>query len=95
MKSLTKNIPASVRARLLNLSRDRKEDFNLTLSRFASERFLYRLGKSEYRKSYVLKGAMLLTSLLEDVSYPPTRDLDILKEGIGERQSIITEYAPR
>ena len=93
MKSLPKNVPASVRARLLNLSRDREEDFNLTLSRFASERFLYRLGKSEYRKKYVLKGAMLLTSLLEDVRYRSTRDIDVLKEGTGERESIITDIS--
>ena len=93
MKSLPKNVPASVRARLLNLSRDREEDFNLTLSRFASERFLYRLGKSEYRKKYVLKGAMLLTSLLEDVRYRPTRDIDLLREGTGERESIITDIS--
>jgi hypothetical protein len=93
MKSLPKNVPASVRARLLNLSRNREEDFNLTLSRFASERFLYRLGKSEYRKKYVLKGAMLLMSLLEDVNYRPTRDIDVLKEGAGERQSIITDIS--
>ncbi|MBC8252811.1 MAG: hypothetical protein H8E35_02125 [Ardenticatenia bacterium] len=33
---------ASVRQPLLNLSRDRGEDFNLTLNRYASERFLYR-----------------------------------------------------
>jgi hypothetical protein len=93
MKSLPKNVPASVRARLLNLSRNREEDFNLTLSRFVSERFLYRLGKSEYRKKYILKGAMLLTSLLEDVRYRPTRDIDVLRVGTVERQAIITDIS--
>ena len=36
------NLPASVRQRLLNLSRDRGEDFNLTLMRYGTERLLYR-----------------------------------------------------
>ena len=93
MRSPPKNVPASVRARLLNLSKDREEDFNLTLSRFASERFLYRLGKSEHRKKYFLKGAMLLTSLLEEARYRPTRDIDVLKKGTGERESIIKDIS--
>ena len=41
MTSDKRNVPESIRARLLNLSRDRHEDFNLTLSRYVAERFLY------------------------------------------------------
>ena len=41
------NRPASIRQRLLNLSRDRGEDFNLTLTRYGTERLLYRLSQSE------------------------------------------------
>ena len=81
MKGEPKNIPASVRARLLNLSRDRQEDYNLTLTRYVSERFLYRLGKSPCRQDYVLKGAMLLTVSLDQLRYRPTRDIDMLRTG--------------
>ncbi len=35
------NLEASVRRRLLNVSRARAEDFNLVLTRYATERFLY------------------------------------------------------
>jgi hypothetical protein len=42
-KSPLKNIAASVRQRLLNLSRQRAEDFNFVLTKYALERFLYRL----------------------------------------------------
>ena len=35
-----KNLPASVRQRLLNLSRERGEDSNFTLTRYANERLL-------------------------------------------------------
>lgn len=75
------NIPASVRQRLLNLSRERGEDFNLILTRYAVERFLYRLSISQYANQFVLKGAMLLT-IWTGYSYRPTRDLDLL--GFGD-----------
>jgi predicted nucleotidyltransferase component of viral defense system len=51
-----KNIPASVRQRLLNLSREKGEDFNLLLTRFALERLLYRLGESSFSDQFILKG---------------------------------------
>jgi hypothetical protein len=50
---------ASVRARLLNLARQRGEDFQITLRNYFFERFLYRLGRSPVRERFVLKGAML------------------------------------
>jgi len=75
------NIPASVRQRLLNLSRERGEDFNLILTRYAVERLLYRLSVSPYANQFVLKGAMLL-NIWTGYSYRPTRDLDLL--GFGD-----------
>ena len=53
------NLEASVRRRLLNVSRERDEDFNLVLTRYATERFLYRLSMSPYTDQFVLKGALL------------------------------------
>ena len=44
-----RNIAASVRQRLLNASRARHEDFQVTLTRYALERLLYRLSKSAHR----------------------------------------------
>lgn len=43
------NLAASVRQRLLNLSRTKKEPFDRILSRYAVERLLYRLSRSSYR----------------------------------------------
>jgi hypothetical protein len=43
------NIPASVRARLLNLSRVRNEPFQLLLTRYVLERLLYRLSLTAHR----------------------------------------------
>jgi hypothetical protein len=58
-RSPKKNLPASVRQRLLNLSRERGEDFNFTLTQYANERLLYRLACSPHRDQFVLKGAAL------------------------------------
>lgn len=76
-----KNVAASVRQRLLNLSRATREDFQLTLTRYAVERLLYRLSNSEHRDTFVLKGAMLF-ALWTGSMHRPTRDLDLL--GFGD-----------
>ena len=54
-----RNVAASVRQRLLNRARERGEDFQLVLTRYAVERFLYRLSRSPYAGQFVLKGATL------------------------------------
>ncbi len=53
------NMAASVRQRLLNLSRERKEDFGLVLTKYGLERVLYRIVQSKHRELFVLKGALL------------------------------------
>lgn len=78
------NLTASVHQRLLNLSRERNEDFNLLLKRYALERLLYRLSRSEHADQFVLKGAMLF--IVWDMHpHRPTRDLDLL--GYGDASS--------
>ncbi len=73
-------IGASVRARLLKLARERKEDFQLVLTRYANERLLYRLATSPHRNNFVLKGAALFT-LWTGTPHRATRDLDLLGFG--------------
>jgi hypothetical protein len=77
-----RNIAASVRQRLTNRARERGEDVDLIFIRYALERLLYRLGISEHRDRFVLKGALLF-SLWAGEPYRATRDLDLL--GFGER----------
>ena len=76
-----RNTAASVRDRLLELARQRGEEFQLTLTRYGLERLLYRLSQSEYRNRFILKGAMLFT-LWDDQMHRPTRDVDFL--GFGD-----------
>jgi hypothetical protein len=49
----------SIRHRLRDVIRERGEDVQFGLQRYAAERFLYRLGRSPHRARFVLKGAML------------------------------------
>jgi len=70
-----KNVPASVRARLLDLARGQHLEFQLVLSEFAIERLLYRLGTSRHAERFVLKGATLFR-LWSDVPTRATWDLD-------------------
>lgn len=83
MTKAATNIPASVRARLLRLSKEQEEDFSLLLQRYAAERFLYRLSQSPQRSRFVLKGAMLF-AIWGGSMYRSTRDLDLMGFGPGE-----------
>ncbi len=81
-----RNIAASVRARLAKMAKEKGEDFQRLLVRYATERFLYRLYQSIYADKFVLKGAMLFVA---QASWPyrPTRDLDLL--GLEKRTAAI------
>lgn len=81
MAKKIKNIGASVRARLLSLSKTNNQSFDLVLTRFALERLLFRLSQSRHADRFVLKGAMLLMFWFKD-TYRGTRDLDLL--GLGD-----------
>jgi hypothetical protein len=74
------NLAASVRQRLLNLAQARGEDFQRLLTRYAIERFLYRLSQSPHASCFILKGALLFLLWMEE---PPrrTKDLDLLGTG--------------
>ncbi len=69
-----RNIGASVRNRLLARARVERTDFQILLTRYALERFLYRLSVSGQRERFVLKGAMLF-AIWQDNPFRPTRDL--------------------
>jgi len=78
-----RNVAASVRARLLNKARAERLDFNLLLTRYALERFLYRLSISEHHGQFLLKGALLF-DIRFDAPHRPTHDADLLGFGPTE-----------
>jgi predicted nucleotidyltransferase component of viral defense system len=76
-----KNIGTSVRTKLLQLAKQRGDDFQLVLLRYVNERLLYRLATSQHANRFVLKGAALFT-VWTGKPHRATRDLDLL--GFGD-----------
>ncbi|CCU78183.1 hypothetical protein HSACCH_00465 [Halanaerobium saccharolyticum subsp. saccharolyticum DSM 6643] len=82
MSDNIKNMEASVRARLLNIAKEEKLNFDFILLLFMQERLLYRLSISEYRDQFVLKGGLLILSTL-NIKTRPTRDIDFLAQNVS------------
>lgn len=86
-----RNIGASVRARLLNVAKQRNQQFQLLLTRFALERLLYRLSLTAHRDRFVLKGAVLITTWLDN-PHRPTRDIDFLGFGDPSPETVLNAF---
>ena len=57
---MSRNLAASVRARLMNQAKSSGRPFQEVLQHYGLERLLYRLAQSPYRDRFLLKGALLL-----------------------------------
>lgn len=66
-----------MRARLLQLARQRGDRFNDVLVRYGTERLLDRLSRSKYKDRFLLKGAMLF-AVWAGAPHRATRDADLL-----------------
>ena len=88
---MTANRSASVLARLLNLAKQRGDDYNLLLNRFALERLLCRVAASAHAHRFLLKGALLF-SLWYDQPHRPTRDADLLGFGPDDADTLIATF---
>ncbi len=76
-KKEIKDLGASIRARLTNIAKETKRDFDALLLQYFQERFLYRLSISPFRSAFVLKGALLF--LIYGMPFlRPTKDVDFL-----------------
>lgn len=91
MPDPVRNRAESVRARLLNLSRESGQPFQMLLTRYALERFLYRLSMTEHRDRFVLKGAMLMATWFAN-PFRPTQDVDFLGFGDPEPDSLLAVF---
>lgn len=88
---MSKDLSASVRARLLNIAKAQSADFNQVLVRFSLERILYRLSQSAHADQFLLKGALLFT-LWYDMPHRTTRDADLLGFGPSDLESIAQTF---
>ena len=85
-----KNIPASVKQKLLNISRKDKQPFNELIQYYSMERFLYRLSQSDHVDSFILKGALAL-QVRKVEKFRPTMDIDISKKRDSEISEIMEQ----
>lgn len=67
----------SIKARLKNLAITEKKQFDYLLMLYFIERLLYRISVSRYRNGFILKGGLLLYTILEDKARA-TKDIDLL-----------------
>jgi hypothetical protein len=81
MSNPREGLARSAQVRLAKHAREINADPNLVLTRYAVERFLYRLSRSPHVERFVLKGALLMLVWLGD-ELRPTTDADLL--GLGE-----------
>ena len=86
-----KNVAASVRQKLTNLSKQRGEEFQFILSEYAIERLLYRISRSKHSERFVLKGAKLFT-LWADQPHRATWDLDLLSKGDSSVEKLVQTF---
>jgi predicted nucleotidyltransferase component of viral defense system len=86
----------SVKTRLKKLADETGKDFNYLFMHYLIERFLYRLAVSPYTDNFILKGGLLLYTVLERRARA-TRDIDFLalkvKNTPDELVKIFTEIA--
>ena len=84
---MTKNVSASVHARLLNRAREKGLLFNELLQHFALERWLYRLSRSNFSNRLILKGGLLLVARDFPISRS-TRDVDLLADLSNDLEAV-------
>lgn len=87
MTRFAEGLPVSIQARLARHARVTGLDPSLVLTRFALERFLYRLSRSQYADRFVLKGALMMLVWLGE-TIRPTRDADLLGSGDMSEESL-------
>ena len=85
-----KNIPASVRQRLLNRGKRDRRPFNELLQYYSMERFLYRLSQSVHWDQFILKGALMLR-VWRSPELRPTMDIDMLGITSNQEADIVAQ----
>jgi len=92
MSSPRDGLARSLQAKLPQHAKRISADPNLVLTRYAVERYLYRLSRSAHAEKFVLKGALLMLVWMGD-AFRPTRDADMLGFGDLSPESLVKIFA--
>ncbi|MGH8865611.1 MAG: nucleotidyl transferase AbiEii/AbiGii toxin family protein [Burkholderiales bacterium] len=88
MTAHKKNVVASVLARLRNMADQGDRSFNDVLQAYVIERFLARLAQTSEADTLLLKGALML-QVWGVPRARPTIDIDVLRRGAADRDSLM------
>lgn len=87
---------AQIKGRIKNLAKTNKADARILMRIYMMERFLERLAKSAYAENFIIKGGILITSLV-GVSMRSTMDIDTSISGFTLSQEetlrVVTEIS--
>ena len=87
------NFGCSVKAKLLNISRNEKLGYQMLVTRYLQERLLYRLSISPYHDHFFLKGGALLYAH-ERFMARPTLDIDFMGHHIdNDKENVKKVFA--
>ncbi|MDO4178540.1 MAG: nucleotidyl transferase AbiEii/AbiGii toxin family protein [Phascolarctobacterium sp.] len=78
-----------IKGRIRNLAKENKSDARVLLRIYMMERFLERVSQSRYRDNFVLKGGMLITSMI-GVKMRSTMDIDASLQNITLDENEVT-----
>ncbi|MBM0104865.1 nucleotidyl transferase AbiEii/AbiGii toxin family protein [Steroidobacter sp. S1-65] len=92
MTSARDGLARSLQVKLAQHAKRISADPNLVLTRYAVERYLYRLSRSAHSEKFVLKGALLMLAWMGD-SFRATRDADMLGFGDVSPESLAGIFA--
>lgn len=90
MKNNIADVAASVRGKLMNISKQTRRDYNSLLRLYSQERLLYRLSQAA-RERFILKGGLLLFSVAGLLARP-TQDIDLMGRGQINDESLAETF---
>ena len=74
--------PEQVKGRIKNTAKANRTDARILLRIYMMERFLERLSVSPYKDNFIMKGGMLITSMV-GVSFRSTMDIDTTVKNVN------------
>ena len=82
--------PEQIKGRIRNLAKENNADARILMRIYMMERFLERISVSKYRDNFIIKGGMLVTSMV-GVSLRSTMDIDttIRNQNLSEEDMIM------
>ena len=80
-----------IKGRIRNIAKDNKADARVLIRIYMMERFLERVANSPYAENFVIKGGILVTSMV-GVSLRSTMDIDTTVRNINLSEKIKLVY---